>query len=205
MSRRVLLPAAILAFLLGGVLQAQEEGSRELALGKEALASLDHLAAVEHLARATGALDAQRDREALADAYYHLGLSYLNGLDRPERALPAFLKSAELAAVPANAWYWASVAAGKLGRTEEAEQYKALVLPPSPAPVTAPAAEAPREEPKTDSFQHLFGAGKAEPRTEEAPQPAPAPAAEGKKVTAFEHLFGKKRKPEAKEAPKPPR
>src|SRR5690242_5615527 len=116
--------------LLGGTVHAQSGGEVELALGREAVAQKDWISAIEHFSRATGALDPQKDREALADAYLQLGLAYLNGLDRPAQALPAFVKSAELAASPATAWLWASTAADKLGRTKEATQYKQNAMPP---------------------------------------------------------------------------
>ncbi|RPH53740.1 hypothetical protein EHM82_07915, partial [bacterium] len=115
MLHRPLLTAFAL-FLLAAGAQAQSAGERDLALGREALARKDHIAALEHLSRATGSLDPERDRESLADAWLQLGLTYLNGLDRPEPALGAFVKSAETAASPESAWLWASVAAEKLGR-----------------------------------------------------------------------------------------
>jgi tetratricopeptide (TPR) repeat protein len=227
MLRRLLL-TVLLAFLLAAGAPAQSGGERDLALGREALARKDYIAALEHLSRATGSLDPERDREKLADAWFDLGLTYLNGLDRPEPALAAFLKSAEGAASPESAWLWASAAAEKLGRTEEAARYKARAIPPtpSPAPEPEPAVESipaasveplrpdPRPEPaaepeppkeKPDAFRHFFGGKKKDERTAKPEEKKPEPEVEkkeGEKVDAFEYFFGKKRK-EKKEEEKP--
>ena len=214
MPRRSL-PFLLALVLLGGTVHAQSGGEGDLALGREAVAQKDWISAIEHFSRATGALDPQKDREALADAYLQLGLSYLTGLDRPAQALPAFVKSAELAAAPATAWLWAAMAADKLGRTEEAAQYKERAMPPSvareepappvsvevqaaepepvpaapePEPVPAPAPPAPPAE----EMQSVPAAA-AEPL-----EPAPKPEAQ---PDAFQHFFGKKDEPD----PKPPK
>jgi tetratricopeptide (TPR) repeat protein len=212
MLRRPLFIAFALLLLAAGA-QAQGDGERDLALGREALARKDYIAALEHLSRATGALDPERERGALADAWLQLGLTYLNGLDRPEPALAAFLKSAETGSSPQSAWLWASEAAEKLGRTEEAAQYKARAIPPAPIPAPAPAAApepAPAVEPterkeKPDAFRHFFGGKKKNERPakpEEKKPEAEMETKEGETVDAFEYFFGKKRK-EKKEEEKP--
>lgn len=215
-------------FLLAAGARAQSGGERDLALGREALARKDYIAALEHLSRATGALDPERDRENLADAWLQLGLTYLNGFDRPEAALGAFVKSAETASSPESAWLWASAAAEKLGRTEEAARYKARAIPPTPSPASEPepavrsvpasaaeplrpvpapepAAEPAEPKEKPDAFRHFFGGKKKdEPaaKPEEKKPAAEVEKKEGEKVDAFEYFFGKKRK-EKKEEEKP--
>jgi tetratricopeptide (TPR) repeat protein len=190
MPHRVL-PFALALALCANLLSAQGDGERELTLGKEAFARQDHVAALEHLARATGALDPERDREPLADAYLHLGFAYLTGLDRPEQALIAFVKSAERASNPASAWLWASAAAERLGRAEEAARYKARALPaPRPeAPPSVPVAVEPekkeakpdeasakKQEEKADAFDYFFGKGRQKKAGEgEKEKPAEEP------------------------------
>jgi tetratricopeptide (TPR) repeat protein len=197
MPRR-LFPFAVLFLLAAVSLWAEIPGERELALGREALAQRDYSTAAEHLTAATAALDPQSQRELLAEAWLQLGMADLAGLDQPEEALAAFRKSAELAANPASAWLWASTAAEKLRRAEEAAEYKARALAPpappkptpeakpEPAPAAAPQAPAPA---KPDAFQHFFG-----PKEPAAAQPAPppqaAPAEPVKKGDAFQHMFG---------------
>ena len=221
MQRQAL--AVLLAFVLfSGIAQAQSGGVGELAFGREAFAQKDWITAIEHFSRATGALDPQKDREALADAYLQLGLSYLTGLDRPAQALPAFVKSAGLAASPATAWIWASMAADELGRTEEAAQYKERALPPSvareePAPPVSVEVQAAEPEPVP---------AVREPEPVPAPVPPAPPAAETQSVPAaaaeplvpeprpearptepdaFQHFFGGKKdgKPAEKAKPEP--
>ncbi|HSF39118.1 MAG TPA: tetratricopeptide repeat protein, partial [Thermoanaerobaculia bacterium] len=213
------LPSLLALVLLCGTVQAQSGGEAELALGRAAFAQKDWISAIEHFSRATGALDPEKDREALADAYLQLGLSYLTGLDRPAQALPAFVKSAELAASPATAWLWASMAADKLGRTEEAAQYKERAMPPSVAREEAP------PPPATIELQVAEPAPEpvpAVPEPEPVPAPAPPapPAAETQSVPAaaaeplvpeprpearpaepdaFQHFFGKKDEPKREE------
>ena len=181
MLRRLFLFAVTL-FLASVSLWAESPGERELALGREALAKRDSSAAAEHLTAATAALDPQSQREMLAEAWLELGMADLAGLGRAEEALAAFRKSAELATNPSSAWLWASTAAEKLGRAEEAAEYKARALaPPAPAPAAPP---------KADAFQHFFG-----PKEPAAAQPAPPPqAAPVKKGDAFQRLFGEKDK-----------
>ena len=212
------LPSLLVLVLLGGPVYAQSGGDAELALGREAVAQKDWISAIEHFSRATGALDPEKDREALADAYLQLGLSYLTGLDRPAQALPAFVKSAELAASPATAWLWASMAADKLGRTEEAAQYKERAMPPSIAREEAPpppAIEVQAAEPAPEPVPAL-----PEPEPVPAPAPPAPPAAETQSVPAaaaeplvpeprpeappaepdaFQHFFGKKDEPKRDE------
>lgn len=168
---------ALVAFVLAGTPSWAEEGTghRELAQGREAAARQDHVAALKHFKAALSSLDPAADGEALADAWLQFGLTLLNGLDLPESALPAFQTSAGLAKAPSTAWLWASVAAEKLGRAEEAATYKTRALAPSapapePAPVPEPvveetsreksATEAPPAE--TDAVQHFFGPEAAE-------------------------------------------
>ncbi|HKV10064.1 MAG TPA: tetratricopeptide repeat protein [Thermoanaerobaculia bacterium] len=207
---------AVALILLGGTVHAQSGGEVELALGREAVSQKDWISALEHFSRATGALDPQKDREALADAYLQLGLAYLTGLDRPAQALPAFVKSAELAASPATAWLWASMAADKLGRTEEATEYKKRAMPPSlareepappvslevqvaePEPAAVPEPEIPAPVPPAPPVAETQSvpAAAAEPV-----EPAPKPEAQPAEPDAFEHFFGKKDEPK----PEPPK
>lgn len=221
------LPILLALVLLGGTVHAQSGGEAELALGREAVAQKDWISAIEHFSRATGALDPEKDREALADAYLQLGLSYLTGLDRPAQALPAFVKSAELAKIPATAWLWAAMAAEKLGRTEEAARYKERAMPPSvaqeepappaievqavePEPAAAPEPEIPAPAPpappaaEPDAFQHFFGK-KDEPEPPKPVEPAPANAEPKPAPDAFQHFFGGKKdgKPAEKASPEP--
>lgn len=215
------MPRQSLVFLLVCVVlcravHAQSGGEAELALGREAVAQKDWISAIEHFSRATGALDPEKDREALADAYLQLGLAYLTGLDRPAQALPAFVKSAELAAAPATAWLWASMTADKLGRTEEAAQYKQKAMPPSiareepappvsieaqvaePEPAAAPEPEIPAPVPPAPPVAETQSvpAAAAEPL-----EPAPKPEAQPAEPDAFQHFFGKKDEPK----PEPPK
>jgi tetratricopeptide (TPR) repeat protein len=167
MPRRLFVLAASL-FLIAATLHAESPGERELNLGRQSLARRDYGTAAEHLAAATAALDPQNESEALAEAWLQLGIADLTGLDRPEEALAAFHKSAELSGNP-SAWLWASTAAEKLGHEEEARQYKAraigspqpqviLEAAPAPPPAAAPVEAAPVEPVKKgDAFQHLFG------------------------------------------------
>lgn len=182
---------AVLA-LAGSPLQAEERaGMQDLTRGREALARRDYAQGVEHLHRAVLALDPTLDAATIADAWLQIGIAYLNGLDHPEEALPAFIASAGSAADPATAWLWASVTAEKLGRTEEALIYRARALSPQvsaptmeapapaePAPAPAPEPEMPDPAPETaaaepapekpDAIQHFFG-----PEAVEEPAPAP--------------------------------
>lgn len=229
MPRRFAFVLAVLAVLavLGTPLRAQ--GEKSLAEAREAVARRDYPAAVELLKSAVRSLDPAKDGAALGEAWLELGLSYLKGLGKPEEALPAFLASAASAPDPATAWLWASVAAEKLGRTDEATAYRArAVAPPAPAAAPAPVAEsslapaaetptpaaeipeqaAPAEKP--DAVQHFFGAEAAEKRTptkkerkKKAAETRAAPEAEGKKapvdVDAVDYFFGEKKKEESEE------
>lgn len=218
MQRLALVSLLVLA-LFSGRAQAQS-GSGELALGREAFAQKDWISAIEHFSRATGALDPEKDREALADAYLQLGLAYLTGLDRPAQALPAFVKSAELAASPASAWLWASMAADKLGRPEEATRYKEKAMPqsvgsqpPPPAMIEVQAAE-PEPVPAIPE-REIIPAPEPPPLPPAEPQSVPAAAAEplhpepkpeAQQPDAFQHFFGKKDEPQREEpkAAEPP-
>lgn len=215
--RRQTLAGLLVLVLFSGSIQAQSGGG-ELALGREAFAQKDWIAAIEHFSRATGALDPEKDREALAEAYLQLGLSYLTGLDRPAQALPAFVKSAELAGSPASAWLWASMAAEKLGRTEEAAQYKEKAMPRSavasePLPPAMIEVEAAEMEPVP---------AVPEPEIIPAPEPPAPPVAEPQSVPAaaaeplrpepepeaqpdaFQHFFGGKKDAKKAAEPAPP-
>jgi hypothetical protein len=215
MQRQALVLLLALALVLfRGTVHAQSGGEAELALGREAIAQKDWISAIEHFSRATGALDPRKDREALADAYLQLGLAYLTGLDRPAQALPAFVKSAELAATPATAWLWASMAADKLGRPEEATQYKERAVPPSlareePAPLVSVEVQVAEPEPAAAPEPEIPAPTPPAPPAAET-QSVPAAAAEPLEPAAkpeaqpdaFQHFFGKKEEPKP-EPPKP--
>jgi hypothetical protein len=214
--------AVLLALVFPPQMAAQTPGSAELNLGLQAAGQRDPVAAIEHLARATALLDAEREKEALRQAYLQLGLAYLTGLDRADRALPAFVRSGELGS--AEAWLWAAMAAEKLGGAEEAAHFRAMALPKpmgepaapggpentEPAPTAghehaAPAAPA---APAPGAFEHLFGEDKPKPAAPAAPTTAAPPSGESKPaVDAFQYFFGKKKpapKPEEKEQAPPP-
>jgi tetratricopeptide (TPR) repeat protein len=220
-SRRVtVFVFALVALVLAGTPSRAEEGTghRELAQGREAAARQDHVAALKHFKAALSSLDPAEDGEALAEAWLQFGLTLLNGLDLPESALPAFQTSAGLAKAPSTAWLWASVAAEKLGRAEEAATYKTRALAPA-APVPAPAPEpAPVPEPtveeapgeKPNAVQHFFGEAAAQPEPEPVPEEPAAPAAQPEApaapdkpketVDAVQYFFGEK-EPAAETAP----
>jgi len=189
MPRRLFVLAASL-FLVAITLRAESPGERELTLGRQSLARRDYGTAAEHLAAATAALDPQKEREALAEAWLQLGVADLTGLDRPEDALAAFRKSADLSGNP-SAWLWASMAAEKLGRAEEARDYKARAIGSPQPPVTLEAAPAPPPpmKPMKKGPEIIPGPTPVEPAP--VAQAAPEPAAEPvKKGDAFQHLFG---------------
>lgn len=202
MPRRCFVLAATL-FLIAAILRAESPGARELGLGKEALAHRDFRAAAEHLTAATQALDPGDEKEALADAWLQLGVVDLTGLDRAADALDAFRKSAELAASPSSAWLWASTAAEKLGRGDEAADLKARALaPPSPEPVPEPVqAAAPAPEPvQAKAPEPTPEPVQAAPVHTPPAEPAPAPAPARPKPSAFQHFFG----PKERKAPAAP-
>lgn len=210
----------LIALVLAGTpLEAEEgTGQGELALGREAAARQDHAAAARHFQAALSSFDPAEDREALAETWLQLGLTSLNGLNDPQAALTAFLTSAALAKERSTAWLWASVAAEKLGRSEEAATYKTRALErpaPAPAPSRAPVREeppvvpvpepppalmaepepvleeAPRETP--DAVQHFFGEAAVEPEPPPAAEPVreePAAVAQPAKGDAVQHFFG---------------
>jgi tetratricopeptide (TPR) repeat protein len=204
MLRRLFILAAVL-LCAAVTLRAETPGAQSLTLGRQALARQDYRAAAEHLTAATASLDPEKEREALAEAWLQLGVADLAGLDRAEDALAAFLKSAEFSASPSSAWLWASTAAEKLGRTDDARQYKMRALGPTlpektvqavpppepeniPGPTPPPPAVQPAEEKKPDAFQHFFGP--KEPTAPAAPSAAQAaPDEPVKKGDAFQHLF----------------
>lgn len=202
--------AVLLALVFPPQMAAQTPGSIELNLGLQAAGQRDPVAAIEHLARATGLLDPEREKEALGQAYLQLGLAYLTGLDRPDRALPAFAKSGELGST--EAWLWAAMAAEKLGGSEEAAHYRAMALARpaagEPSAVVAPGhAEPAPAEPTAvapGAFEHFFG----EEKPQQAPPAAAKPAEAKPPADAFQYFFGKKKpapKPEKEgETPPPP-
>lgn len=209
------LALAVLA-LAGSPLEAHEAAGarRNLAQGRDALARKDYPAALAHLRSAVSSFDPKRDREELGDAWLQLGIASLNGLGKPAEALPAFLASAAASPEPSTAWLWASVAAEKLGRMDEAAAYRLRAVPP-PAPVAAapveepasqaapePAVAAPVEKP--DAVQHFFG--EAEPQQKAKDEKDGKDGKDGekkdeKKVDAFDYFFGEKEKPAEEKPP----
>ncbi len=139
----------------------------ELRQGHEAYAHGDYANAAVHLARAAAGFQVTGDRESLAAAYLELGRVQLVGLGEPEKALAAFLKSAGVAARPADALLWAATAADKLGLPAEARRYRERAREPAPA---APAALAPHRP------SHYKDKEEAASPPDAAPPPA-APAA----------------------------
>jgi tetratricopeptide (TPR) repeat protein len=194
MPRRLFVLAFSL-FLVTMTLRAESPGERELALGRQSLARRDYGTAAERLAAATAALDPQKEREALAEAWLQLGIVDLTGLDRPEDALVAFRKSAELSGNP-SAWLWASTAAEKLGRAEEAREDKARAIGSPQPPVTLEAAPPPPPPMKPMQKTPEIIPGPTPPEPAPVVQAAPPPVAEAapvepvKKGDAFQHLFG---------------
>lgn len=165
------------------------------ALGREALARADYRGAAEHLEAASRALEGG-DREKLSQVQIDLGVTYLTGLSRPDDALRAFVRAADLAAHPASAWLWASTAAEALGQAPEAARYRALALGRKPAPpaVAEPApAPAPVVEPEPASQPEPASEPEpnAKPAVAEAePAQEPQAAPESEKPSAFDHFFG---------------
>lgn len=165
------------------------------ALGREALARADYRGAAEHLEAASRALEGG-DREKLSQVQIDLGVAYLTGLSRPDDALRAFVRAADLTAHPASAWLWASTAAEALGQGPEAARYRALALGRKPAPPAAAepaAAPAPVVEPEPASQPEP--ASEPEPNAKPAmaeAEPAQEPQAdpESEKPSAFDHFFG---------------
>ena len=226
MPCRLVVLAAVLV-LAAGSLWAEPPGERELALGREAMIRHDYPGAVEHLTAAVRALDPGTGREVVAEAWLQLGQARMIGLGQTEEALEAFQKSAGLAANPASAWLWASAAAEKLGRWDEAGLYKTRALAPGamsvplsaaeplrprevpaappmePPPVqpVQPAAPEPEKKEEPSAFQHFFGP--KEPAPEEQAKPEEKKTEPKKKADAFQHFFGEKEKKETKEQPEP--
>ncbi|HEX3525483.1 MAG TPA: hypothetical protein VH988_00320 [Thermoanaerobaculia bacterium] len=202
LCRRLALAATL--FLSAAVAVAESPGTRELSLGKEALAHRDFRAAAEHFTAATRTLDPQNEKEPLADAWLQLGIVDLTGLEQAADALAAFRKSAELTANPSSAWLWAATAAEKLGHADEAADLKARALAPPPAPEPV---QAKMPDPAPEPVQAAPApAAKTEPAP---PQPAAAPektpAAEPKpKPSAFQHFFGPKERKAPPAPPSPP-
>jgi hypothetical protein len=130
------------------------------------------------------------------------------------------VKSAELAAAPASAWLWASTAADKLGRTDEAALYKEKAMPrsvvtsepPPPAMIEVEAAEM-EPVPAVPEREIIPAPVSPAPPAEEQ-QSVPAAAAEPlrpepkpeSQPDAFRHFFGKKDEPKREEpkAAEPP-
>ena len=149
--------AVLLALAFPAVTAAQSPGTVELNLGLQAAGQRDPVAAIEHLARATGLFDPEREKTALAEAYLHLGLAYFTGLDRADRALPAFIRGGELGSTAA--WHWAAMAAEKLGGAEEAAHFRAMA----------------RAKPaKPEGHGHDDPAPPAKPEEAEPPPPPPS-------------------------------
>lgn len=199
---RVRLIYFALALCLSSAAWAQDP-SGSLARARSAILQGDFVTAAADLTRAIETLDPKREGEALADAHLQRGFVYLTGLSRTEEALADFQRSAELARVPANAHVWASLAAEKLGRQDEAERYKALALAPPKAPspsvqaaAPAPAPQAkpqPQEAPKAadpDAVQRFFGKRGEEKKA--APAEVAPPQKEEPKVDAFQYFFGRR-------------
>jgi hypothetical protein len=193
----------------------------ELRQGRAAYAHGDYASAATHFARAAAGFQVTGDRESLAAAYLELGRVDLVGLGEPERALTAFLQSAERAARPADALLWAATAADKLGLAGEAERYRERALePPRPAPEPAPKAPAAAPAPKAPAVA-APPAMAAPVAAKPAPAPAltgpvapPAPPAPAKPAVApapsppraegaFDHFFVERPAPEPPPAPEP--
>jgi hypothetical protein len=153
-----------------------------------------------------GGLAAAEDPRDAA-GWLERGITLLTGPGSDAEALAAFVRAAELAERPATPWLWASAAAERLGRFEEAGQYKARALAPPREPASAPPAPASAPlpaSPKTGSSEpSAEPAGEAKAEVE----PAADEKDEKEEVDAFQYFFGKKRerKPEPEEEPaKPP-
>jgi tetratricopeptide (TPR) repeat protein len=216
MPRCLTLSVVVLAVLAlaGPPLEAHEAAGarRNLAQGRDALARKDYPAAVAHLRSAVSSFDPARDREELGDAWLQLGIASLNGLGKPEEALSAFLASAAASPEPSTAWLWASVAAEKLGRTEDAALYRTRAVPPpalepvaeveKPAPQPEPAKAAPEEKP--DAVQHFFGEAEPQKPAKDEKDSKDVKGGEKKdaeKVDAFEYFFGEKNEKPVEEKP----
>lgn len=179
----------------------------ELRLGREAYARGDYANAATHLARAAATFQVTGDREALAGAYLELGRVDLVGLGEPEKALTAFLKSAEIAARPPDALVWAAMAAEKLGLNGEARRYRERALAPPPRPAAEiPAKAAPAREPARAAASPPVPAPPKPPIAAPAAVKPPAPAAEpsaGDTGSAVEHFFAEHHEEAPAPAPDP--
>ena len=169
--------------------RAESPGARALGLGREAVARGAALEGIAKLAEAAALLDPEREREALAEAYFELGLAYAGQGGSDESALVALARSASLAARPGNAYLWAATVAGRLGLDAEAATLRAQAMaaltppaaPAAPAPTPLPVAPAPAApaapaEEKPGAFEHFFGARKEVPAPTAAPPAPSAPA-----------------------------
>jgi hypothetical protein len=114
-------PWILVALFALSAAHAESPGARALGLGREAVARGAVEVGIAKLAEAAALLDPEREREALAEAYFELGLAYAGRGDSDEAALAALARSASLAARPGNAYLWAASVAGRLGRDAEAE------------------------------------------------------------------------------------
>jgi tetratricopeptide (TPR) repeat protein len=172
--------AALLGAIASPLAAASPTDNEELRLGKAAFARGENAAAADHLGRAAAELDIAGDTEALAAAYLELGRVQLIGLDRPHEAIAAFLKSAELAAWPADALLWAAEAADKLGLAAAAKHYRAQALrPPSAgkeAPPVKPAFHSMGRPPARGAAKEGEPKPAAAPGAPQASPPAPPPA-----------------------------
>jgi len=194
------LAAALLASIGSPVRAEEEEGTRALARGREALARRDYPGAVEHLRSAVRTLDPARDGMALGDAWLQLGIAYLKGQEDPALALRAFLQSAAASPDSSTAWLWASMAAEKLGHGDEAAAFRMRALPPAPPSAAVTEKPAPQPQPKSaeaapaekpDAVQHFFGEPEKPAKAkEEKDVKDTKDKRDGKKVDAIDHFFG---------------
>lgn len=156
----------------------------ELRLGREAYAHGDHANAAVHLARAAAGFQVTGDRESLAAAYLELGRVELVGLGEPEKALAAFLKSADVAARPAGALEWAATAADKLGLPAEARRYRKRAQEPADkAAASGVAPGSPPHRPIHHKDKEM--ASDAPAPAAPAAQPAPAAPDDHPEMTTF--------------------
>ncbi|HEY8019597.1 MAG TPA: YciI family protein [Thermoanaerobaculia bacterium] len=165
--------AAIPVATSAAPLAAARPENAELRLGREAFARGENAAAAGHLSRAAAELDVSGDTEALAAVYLELGRVQLIGFGKADEAVATFLKSAELAARPADALLWAAAAADKLGIAAAARRYREQALRPPSA-----GKEAPPTKPAFHSMSRSPAAAPARPAAvaPDLPPPSPPPS-----------------------------
>ncbi len=143
MSRVQLRVLGVLSVLLltASVATAANDLAGEVLRARELVAAGETAAAVDLLEQVAGTLDSSAGDQA-AEARLELGVAFLSA-GEAGRALVAFLQSAEVAASPATAWIWASVAAEELGLDRESATYRrrALAGGAAPAPSETPSSE----------------------------------------------------------------